>query len=521
VKPRSFLAAIILMLSCFVAASQSHAQIVSYIVVDFPSISPNGDGLRDSSMVRISLQAPAALLAVTLEDTLAAAVLDTLLRIDNAGIGIHETVWRGTDSLGALLGEGGYRLHFFVTDGGSPEEYARSVVVDVTTPVIELDRIEPGVYTPDIEGTSDAVIVYFSVAGFDEGDSVSVIVTNPLGSPARIPTDVTADGTYTVTWSGSASSPDGLYEVSLRAWDEAGNETDDKGFINVDTKEPDIEIVDPVPELVNRVALVQNGFCFDRNGVEEPLLAWNEGETFPPLDITWQGDTLYWSFDLRDSVQVGGEYVERSCKLQVFCSDLLGHAAEASMAFTIDLTPPEAPVLRQPVSPVHVSEVSVSGTAQSADTVIVYRVSGGDTAFVRRVPLTDNFGVSLDLLLGSNEIWAISADIAGNWSEPSNTVVVVYNDAAGFYYPESFRGPDSFEILTPRDALGVRIDIFTLTGERITTLDANGPAIRFDIEWDLTNDDGELVRNGPYLLVITVQYDSSRTVEKSFIAVVR
>jgi hypothetical protein len=522
VKLFPYFIAIFVALCFLTAAPHLQAQIIEYIVVDFPSISPDGDGVRDSSMVRISLQSPAQLLAVTLEDTVTAAVLDTLLKIDDAGIGTHEAVWRGSDSLGVLLGEGGYRLFIFATDGQTPEEYTRTVVVDLTTPLITLDRIEPGIYAPDIEGTSDNVIIYFYIDDFQQGDSVSITLADPQGSQSRIPADVTADGLHTVTWSGDASSPDGLYGVSLRAWDEAGNESNDSGSINVDTGEPDIEITDPVPERTNHVSPMQGGYCYDRNGIVEPLLAWNDGQPFVPSDITWQGDTLlFWSFDLRDSVQIGGEYVERTCTLQLFCADLLGHEAEENMIFTIDLTAPEPPVLRQPVSPVHMPEGTVLGTAEGADTVIVYRASSGDTIFVRKVLLTDNFNATLDLTLGGNDIWAVAVDIAGNRSEPSNTVEIVYDDAAGFYYPESFRGPDSFEILTPGDALGVDIEIFTLTGERVATLRENGPATRFEVEWDLLNNDGEKVRNGPYLLVITVRYESGKTVEKNFIAVVR
>jgi hypothetical protein len=55
----------------------------------------------------------------------------------------------------------------------------------------------------------------------------------------------------------------------------------------------------------------------------------------------------------------------------------------------------------------------------------------------------------------------------------------------------------------------------------VRRLSLEGPASRFDIEWDLRTQDGEEVRNGAYLAVITVDFGSSRTVEKCFIAVVR
>ena len=520
-RSKRLLCSFLLLAGCLLTAAGLQAQIVEYIIVDFPSISPNGDGVQDSSAVVIALQEPGLRLVVTLEDTVSAAVIDTLIDIDDPTAQSYETVWNGTDSLGALLPEGGYRLSFHVTDGTTPEEYSRTVIVDTTRPVITLDRIEPGVYTPDIEGTSDEVLVYFYLADLGGPDSVEITLTDPQSLAIDIPHGALTNGLHSVSWAGDETSADGLYELSLHAYDEAGNESRDAGFINVDTKAPDLVFVDPLPGQVHAVPLTQVGYCTDRNGVEEPFLTWNSSDPFPPNSTSWQGDTLFWSFDLRDSVLVGGEYVERSCTLQVLCSDLLGHDADEMTIFTIDLTPPDPPVLNPPVSPVHTSEYNVVGSSPQGDTVIVFRAAGTDTVSWWERLILDIFSVPVDLLLGENEIWAVVADEAGNRSEPSNSIIIVYDEAAGFYYPEAFRGPDDFEIMTSVEALGVEIRIYTLTGEEVATLKETGPATRFEIGWSLLNDDGEEVRNGPYLVVITVEYASGKTVDKSFIAVVR
>jgi hypothetical protein len=217
---------------------------------------------------------------------------------------------------------------------------------------------------------------------------------------------------------------------------------------------------------------------------------------------------------------VGGVYVERSCTLEVLCADLLGQEESERMTFTVDLTPPNPPVLNQPVSPVHAPEVSVAGTS-SADTVIAFRVAGTDTISDKKALLTNTFGFTFSVLPGTNLFWAIAGDQAGNWSDPSNTITVVYDDAAGLYFPEAFRGPDTFEILTTTEALGVEITIFTVSGERVARLRGDGPSDRFDVEWDLMNDSGEEVRNGPYLVVIEIIYSTGTTVDRSFIAVVK
>jgi flagellar hook assembly protein FlgD len=497
------------------------AEIIEYIVIHYPSISPNGDGVRDSSPVEVSLPGQALFLSVTLEDTLQATVYDTLLSETSPDAGLYATTWNGTNSLGFLLPEGEYRLVFFVTDGDTTETYVRNVVIDITAPVVTLDRIEPGVYTPGMEGTPETVLIYFDVSGLQNRDTLTVTVTDPLGLQEAIPHDITTNGLHSVSWSADASAQDGLYSVDLRASDGAGNSSSDKGFINVDTRGPEIVIIDPVPAKVNSVPLVQTGSCYDRNGIDDPMLAWNSGEPFVPADLTWQGDTLFWSFDLMDSTMVGGVYVERSCTLEVLCADLLGQEESELMTFTVDLTPPQPPVLNQPVSPVHLPEVRIGGVASGADTIMAFRAAGSDTISGKKALLTNIFVFTFDVLPGQNEFWAIASDQAGNRSEPSNVVLVVYDDAAGLYYPEAFRGPDSFEILTPTDAQGVEITIFTVTGERVARLRGDGPSDQFEIEWDLTNDNGNEVRNGAYLVVIEIRYDTGTTVDKSFIAVVR
>ncbi len=520
-RSKRSLCTLLCLAGCVFAAAGLQAQIVEYIVIDHPSISPNGDGVQDSSAVVIALQETALRLVVTLEDTVSAMVVDTLLDITDPAAQEYETAWKGTDSLGMLMPDGGYRISFIITGETNSEEYSRTVIVDTTRPVITLDRIEPGVYTPDIGGTSEEVLIYFYLVDLGEPDSVDITVVNPQGVEIEVPLGPLADGLNTASWVGDESSPDGLYGLSLHAYDEAGNESGDTGFINVDTEGPVLAFIDPLPEQVNRVPLVQEGYCTDRNGIEEPLLVWNGSDPFAPHGTSWRGDTLFWSFDLRDSVLVGGAYVERTCTLQVLCSDVLGHDADERMTFTVDLTPPDPPILRTPLYPAHVPEYEVIGSSPFGDSVMVYRVAGSDTATYKKNLVVELFGVTVDLLLGENEIWAKVADLAGNWSEPSNRITVVFDDAAGFFYPEAFRGPDNFEILTNTEALGVEIKIYTLGGEEVATLGERGPATRFDIEWSLQNDDGEEVRNGPYLVVITVEYASGKTVDKNFIAVVR
>jgi hypothetical protein len=127
----------------------------------------------------------------------------------------------------------------------------------------------------------------------------------------------------------------------------------------------------------------------------------------------------------------------------------------------------------------------------------------------------------LTLAEGENEFWATATDNAGNTSGPSNTVRTTFDPTTGITYPEVFRGPNTIQVVSAETALSVTLEIYDMRGERIRRFSVPGPGTNFDIAWDLTNDDGEMVKNGPCLFVIVIETAGSRIVDKAFIAVVR
>jgi flagellar hook assembly protein FlgD len=123
---------------------------------------------------------------------------------------------------------------------------------------------------------------------------------------------------------------------------------------------------------------------------------------------------------------------------------------------------------------------------------------------------------------GITDIWARSIDQAGNLSGNSNRITVEFRNASANSFPEVFRGTDIFRVATSEDAFRVKIRIFTLDGEEVRTITESGPSEYFELEWDLTTNDGEEVRNGAYLVVITSSlYNGATRTEKKFISVVR
>lgn len=491
----------------------------STLIIDYPSISPNGDGVKDSSAVRVTVTEPCETIAVTIEET--GTAVDTLLLRLDAPPGTYQSVWKGVDSLDLLLPEGAYTLHLVAVSADTTEEDTRTVIVDVTPPLVAIDRIDPGIFTPGIAGAAEKVLIYFLITDYEEGSALTITVTDPGGTPDTVsPGEITGDGLYVVEWPADGTPADGMHTVALAMEDVAGNSSDDAGVIDVDADGPIQGFITEIAAATREAPSVLEGYCYDRNGVESPMISWNEGEPVPPHATAVVDDTLFWQFDIEDSVTAGGQYIEGEYSCAVTCADLFGHETDISLTFEIDRTPPGPPAIVEPFSPVSEPAIALemSYNAAEIDSFIVYRTHGGTTETKR----TDAaLFVNLTLEEGENSIRVEGLDRAGNASAPSNTVTVVYETTAGIFYPEVFRGPDIFRAITGVEARTVTVDIFTVSGELVVELEQRGPGDTFQLAWDLTNGDGEEVRNGTYVVVITIAYNDTKRVEKNFIAVVR
>ena len=501
----------------------SEAAIIDYFIVQYPSISPNGDGIRDASTVRIGLLKACTELLVTVEDRSTGNPLDTLLHVENPSPGAFSAVWRGESSSGGLLDEGRYTLHLFASSAAETENLTRTVIVDTTAPRVVLDRIDPGIYTPNVSGTPDKVLIYFSISRFGEGDTLSLRATSPDTVRQSMPVAVGGDGAYSVEWSAPATATDGMYRLALLIADEAGNSGADSGAVDVDTGGPALSFIDPPSAFTNHVPLALRGTCYDRNGVETDSLFWDNGAAFLPDSTFMDGDTLVWRFDAVDSLRKGSGYDEGSHSLKIKCSDIFGHVTDKTLLFVLDLTPPPVPALNPLAATVYKPEISISGSVDKTQTksVYIYREAGTDTKVTRREIITAGFSVPDTLRKGENRIWAAAQDEAGNMSGNSAIETVTYAIATGISHPEVFRGPDVFRIYSDRTVRAVKIELYTVSGELVATLSKPGPGTDFELPWNLTNNDGETVRNGPYLAAITVTYDTWKTVERRLIAVVQ
>ncbi|MBN1164448.1 MAG: hypothetical protein JXB45_07700, partial [Candidatus Krumholzibacteriota bacterium] len=277
------------------------------LLINYPSISPNGDGVKDFLTATLIVDQPLDTLAVTMEDLSGTTVFDTIFFSAPAAAGSFSAVWDGTDSLNLPLGEGEYTLHLYEYAGVTGESVHRTIIIDLTPADITIDRIEPGVYAPGYPDTAAAVSIYYLVSGFNSGDMARAIVTDPKDLQEFIPLSVTADGAYSLKWK-AKSNTGGIHTVELEIEDQAGNKTSDGGVFEVDTEGPSAEFNQQIPLKTRTVPEEITGYCHDPAGVSEVLLTWTqkiggttvESDRFAPHSTWMQNDTVYWLFETPD-----------------------------------------------------------------------------------------------------------------------------------------------------------------------------------------------------------------------------
>lgn len=515
----------IILLLLLMPIANSEAADIS-LIIDHPSISPNGDGSKDFSKVEMTLSKRFDSLTVTLRNTAETEIHDSLISLTDPEPSLYSFFWTGRDSLDNLLDDGEYLIFLRAVKADTVTETRRTVIVDTEPPMVHLDRIEPGIYSPALPG--GRVLIYYTVSGYSTGCTAGGLITDPEDGTTELDLGVVeTDSSYIYEWD-PISPKDGIYTVTLNIEDLAGNRGTDEGHISVDAKGPIINI-DPVNSPTSDPPPFMSGNCYDRSTVDSLRFTWRAGagdanQIFPDTVYT-ENDTTYWNVSIYDSIYspAEAEYIEKTYTLSVNARDSLNQSENSEMSFTVDITPPDPPSLVQPTSVLLKPEIGITyGEALGAGVMDVqfYIQHQGVTDSTTKSAFNPNPIIYLNE--GITEIWARAIDQAENISGSSNRIRVEYRNASISTYPEVFRGPEIFRVSTAEDAYRVRIRIFTLEGEEVRTMVEDGPSEYFELEWDLTTNDGEEVRNGAYLLIITTSfYNTSSRTEKEFISVVR
>jgi hypothetical protein len=486
---------------------------VSEISVKPAAFSPNGDGTNDSTVVSFTTTgtADSAQLYVDVIDSSE----DTVAVLADGGkfaMGPAEFTWDGTDSSGSPVAEGTYVFEIVASaDNYTTPPYSASVRLDVTPPRVAT-YIHPNPYAPNVPLADTMLTVEIDVTDAQGGDLLEVTLDSeePAETLCTI-TLVARDSTYICEWDGRETE-DGFYELQVKTGDPAGNSMQVSYAVDLDLDPPLIFIESPEETYLDYIPETYWVSAWDKNLVDSLKVRFYSGTEYMVPDGYPRDECCYtWPESLR---------IEDEFTLEVAALDGVGHWGYKVMEVVADTTAPQVPALDPLPSKVGSALLEVTGTGTPLDSVRVY-LNG---ALKKRALITSggSFSAVVELSLGTNLIYAESADLSGNESAPSEVVSVEYTEETGIRVPEEFGEGSRIEVNLTREAHRITVRILSLEGSYITSIVENGPELLNELEWDLKDKDGDQVKNGVYVLVIEVAYvDGSADMEKKAVIVSR
>ena len=489
---------------------------LSSIRVDRGAFSPDGNGVRDSVRISWTVSPAAESLRVEIRPSLQGSN-GPLIRAVAYGplpAGTYGFTWDGRDTLGAIAPEVQYTL--FVIEltaaGGSVPNGlgAAASVLDLTPPAVPtFDDLLDGfdTTTPDL-----------TVTGFAPGADTAVVFAN--GFAADTVRVASADSSF----ASELALVEGPNTIAVQGFDRAGNASGLSTAVTATYRNtPDLRSVRVSP------------FEFSPN---------NDGRADTTrLSLTIDAPTTRLRVEVRPSVPylTGTTLADTSAILRLYDAPIAAgdHAfpwtgldstgtavpdgnwffyvqAESagvdgaphpgrrvSARTVIDRVAPPVPA-PDPGTPTSASRnrITLAGNTPGADSVLVAK-SG---VVFARVPGA-RWTTEATLTLGANSFTFEGVDRAGNRSGVSPPFVVTYEEPVGIHAPERFRAGDVFDVNVTKTARAVRIDLYELSGRRVRTLSVNQLNQRYELAWNLLDDLGRTVGDGPYVARTTVTYE--------------
>jgi flagellar hook assembly protein FlgD len=195
---------------------------VAKLAVSSPLISPNGDGVLDTTVLDVRVSAPA-----DWRVAVRGAGGQTVASWSGQGTGGTIT-WKGASG-GERVPDGVYTAELTATpSGGEPASASARIVLDTVAPRLS-GASSPGTFSPNGDGQAESAAVAYTPA---EACDVRVGVLNAQGDAVRWlhgwkPREARS---YSVTWDGRIASggglvaaPDGQYRFDVERRDDAGN----------------------------------------------------------------------------------------------------------------------------------------------------------------------------------------------------------------------------------------------------------------------------------------------------------
>ncbi|MBW3592163.1 MAG: N-acetylmuramoyl-L-alanine amidase [Actinobacteria bacterium] len=180
-------------------------------------VTPNGDGVRDTTVVRFSLSVPADV-RVTLRDG-AGATAATIISRRWFGSGPASIPWSGTKADGTPVPDGRYEIVVEASSGTEEVTATSSLTVDRTLGALSAKPLE---FSPNGDGARDAARAAWTLA---RDAYVRVRVASGRATVATIVDGAVAAGSTSVSWDGTAAGavvPDGAYRLVVSATTELG-----------------------------------------------------------------------------------------------------------------------------------------------------------------------------------------------------------------------------------------------------------------------------------------------------------
>lgn len=537
------------------------------------AFSPNGDGVRDTCVINflasgtsdsldlIQLGIYAETAVPPHPDSLRAAPpprsLVTQGLRTQAGY-----IWSGRagddSETQPLLPDGFYYLHILLREGADSLWLATPIQLELNTagPDLAALALEPSPYFTPLQDGADSVLqLLFSSADFDtltDSATASVLRAMEDGSWLEV-TELERDpgyatiadglGRFRLLWDGrdsEAAIVDGSYRLQLTLGDDAGNPAvGGSADCNLDARAPSISLVDlggPVdggqtfalhPDSLPDSLVVQ---VSDRNGVltcsgalDSTVVYDQAGRLLPQSSP----GTHFYAFDLPASWGAPGDPLG-SHHFYIDAVDLPGNRkAELGSPFNLTLIldgeAPPVPTL----DPVASEQIQPLVTLRGHCDEIAIAIELAEDGLRAGSAVTDiNGRFTLPVLLSpGSHVWTATAvDEAGNRSAPSAGLTLRYTPGPALRIPGRLRSGtgETIQINTRAPATAVILRVYSLDGELLRRLDAEGGPEQFSLRWDLRDAGGRAVMDGLCVLNLEIVYASGeREHERKVVAIVR
>jgi flagellar hook assembly protein FlgD len=392
--------------------------------------------------------------------------------------------------------------------------------------------VNPGVVTrgfsPNHDGIQDAAVYFFTLAG--DSALVTVLVqADSLGVPGKrvrtlAASDTLATGTDTLQWDGNtdanALASEGVYWITARAVSLDSTTTVSSTPVSVflDITAPRDSLILPAKLFTQSLVHEVKGVVFDANGFAHlDITLFARGITLadslcPPC----AGSSAPYDFFVPDSMAASD-----TLRITVDALDPAGNGRPQTVFVVVDSVAPPPPVLDPIASPIDRDSVQVMGTADQADSVFL----SFDGAPGPRLRLPSDF--HFDVLWqhfpqGTHTVVAQSVDKSGNVSPLSAPLSFVYREILGVVLPERFTLGQYLQVNLSKPANAVLLRIYDLSGRLVKRLEDRSTKTIYEFGWDLSDQSGNPVGSGPYVVNVEADYtDGSRLSKRLAMVVTR